>query len=108
MLDNLEEGVIILEEKSNNVLYSNAAANGVHVRKKSAINSDLADKVKTELKAMVYEIDEERFAKIDKSLLETTTNIDTGMIMNALQNTNEFISLQEIITQATRDNVWHD
>ena len=105
LLDGLEEGVIIVEEQSKDILFYNTAAAlawlGKQCDKSERI---LATYVKPELKAMAQKIDEERFAKIDKSMF-VATNADTGLVIKKLQKSNQYISMQEIITQVTRDNV---
>ena len=68
MLDDLKEGVIVLEEKSKDILYYNAAAAGAQVDKKLKSLSMQASEVRPKRKAMVMKIDEKRFAKIDKSI----------------------------------------
>ena len=49
LLDGFDEGVIVLEEKSNNILFYNAAAAGAHVESMPM----LATEAMPELKAMV-------------------------------------------------------
>ena len=66
MLDGLEEGVIILEEKSNEILYYNTAAVSGQVSGQLPIQ--VTEIKKPELKAMAMQIDAKRFAKIDKSI----------------------------------------
>ena len=69
ILDNLEEGIVILEQDSKAVMYYNVAATGPQAGKKiandkfSSVLLNLTDKEKPELKVMV---DEKRFSKIDK------------------------------------------
>ena len=68
ILDNLEEGIVILEQESKAVMYYNVAAAGPQAGKKFANDKfssvlNLTDKEKPELKTMV---DEKRFSKIDK------------------------------------------
>ena len=78
ILDNLEEGIVILEQDSKAVMYYNVAATGPQAGinlssifdfkkiandKFSSVLLNLTDKEKPELKVMV---DEKRFSKIDK------------------------------------------
>ena len=53
---------------------------------------------------MAMKINEKRFAKIDKSMFEAST-VDTGIVINNLQNANNYISMREIISQVTHDNL---
>ena len=68
MLDDLKEGVIVLEEKSKDILYYNAAAAGAQVDKQLQSLSTQAPEVRPKRKAMVMKIVEKRFAPIDKSI----------------------------------------
>ena len=81
LLDGLEEGVIILEKKSNDILYYNTAAASAQVSEQLPIQ--VTEVKKPELKAMAMKIDEKRFAKIDKSMFEAST-VDTGITVNNL------------------------
>ena len=56
---------------------------------------------------MAMKINEKRFAKIDKSMFEASI-VDTGIAINNLQNANNYISMREIISQATHENLRFD
>ena len=92
MLDGLEEGVIILEEKSKDILYYNSAAVSAQESKQFENMPMQAAEVKPELKAIVMNIDEKRFAKIEKSMFEATS-VDTVIAINKLKNANDYISM---------------
>ena len=77
MLDNLEEGIIIIEETSNEILYYNEAATGhKHKRDLDMSFADGKDRIKPNMREVIKSHDEKLFAMANKSIFNDTT-LDT-------------------------------
>mmetsp|Transcript_27432 Transcript_27432/g.36695 ORF Transcript_27432/g.36695 Transcript_27432/m.36695 type:complete len:177 (+) Transcript_27432:477-1007(+) len=98
ILDGLEEGVVIVEEDSHDILYYNAAASS-RKRSKKGTDKEFKTNEKLAMKDMLKAKERKRFAKIDKSIFLGAV-VDTNATLKKLNEANNLMSMQEIILSA--------
>ena len=97
LLENLEEGVVIFDEKVKEIIYNNLTSSE-HEQTGSIILTDLVrDRgIKPELAEMVKEKNTPSFAHIDKSIFDAL-NVDTKVTIRKLNAASKYRSIQEIV-----------
>ena len=104
-LNNLEEGVIILDEKDLQIQFQNKAAEACKnmKRRQDSALFDLMGDEKPTYAQMVKENSNKQFADIDIDFIRGKTIVDTQAAIDHVKASKDYKSIQEIIEQSIKD-----